>query len=271
MTPADILAAFRAWKDERSSVSAEFDVECEREFARRYIAARLAAAAPSAAPPLRPDVPEWLRPHVDKLGVLKDCEVAALCGVRSGLVGMWRQRLGIGRWHAAPSGDLRSVPAIPPSWREKIRDRLGAVADADLAREAGVTRESVRQLRAQLKIPMNLDVTTALRSRKNEGRQRPLPDEARAWFGVVADSEIARRLRVSTSMVARWRARYSLPAPPLGGHTASAFDALTEHFGVMPDTKIATMAGLTYGAVVAYRRTHPELPRSPQSRRGDRS
>ncbi len=166
MKPADILAAFRAWKDERSSVSAEFDLECEREFARRYIAARLAAVAPDAPPPLRPNVPEWLRPHVDKLGVIKDCEVAALCGVRSGLVGMWRQRLGIGRWHAGAAYFRRSV---------------------------------------------------------------------------------------------------------LGGNKPSALDALTEHFGVLPDAKIATMAGLTYSALVAYRRTHPDLPRSPQSRRGDRS
>ena len=40
MTPADILANYEAWRKEPARAS-EFDAECEREFARRYVAARL--------------------------------------------------------------------------------------------------------------------------------------------------------------------------------------------------------------------------------------
>lgn len=52
--------------------------------------------------------------------------------------------------------DLRPArkPNPNPAWLPQVRDRLGHVADADLAAEVGVSRERIRQVRNQLEIPL---------------------------------------------------------------------------------------------------------------------
>lgn len=199
---------------------------------------------------------------VPLLGTMKDVDLARRLGVGPASVRAWRRRRGVPSFRMVPQARCStSPPRPPPSWFEPIRARLGLESDSDLARAAGVSRERIRQLRAGLGIPALAPSGT------NERLRRPLPDEARAWFGVVADAEIARRLRVTTSMIGTWRLRYSLPRPPIARVSHSCLDAHRDKFGVLTDVSLAREAGCSYANVVAYRRIHPDLPRSPRSRK----
>lgn len=230
--------------------------------------ARFGGAVAVVAPPTQTLTQRKMAPFIDQLGTRKDGEIAREAGVSPPTVRKYREARGIALYRKKPPTYIPSPKRPPPAWQAGIRDRLGTVSDTVLAREAGVSRERVRQYRSSLGVTLNDEALHAVRAEAGATKRRPLPDEARAWFGVVSDAEIARRLRCGTSVVAKWRKRYGLPASPEPTPTrTSRFDAFRDRFGVDTDKDIAKAAGLTMGAIISYRRTHPDLPRSPRAQK----
>ena len=193
----------------------------------------------------------------DRLGTVRDRVLAAELGVSLPTVTTARESLGIPAYRVPKRTTARQMaPAMVP-WLARVHDRLGLVPDAVLAREAGVSRERVGQVRDKLGIPPLPPGPTPVQT------STWLTDEVRAMLGTVPDSEVARKTGPTVSLIARTRKQLGISAATPHG---SILDAWAYLFGTIPDSAIARVAGVSTPCVSVYRVRHPDLPPSPTGR-----
>ncbi len=116
------------------------------------------------AKPTRKRRKSKLDPHLDKLGVLPDKEVAELAGVTPENVRAYRKRRGIpARWRGEGEplpDDATPAPPAPKRASQPRKDKLtpylaeiGILEDAVIARKAATTPQNVRNFRLRRGIP----------------------------------------------------------------------------------------------------------------------
>lgn len=138
----------------------------------------------------------------DRLGTCKDEDLAREVGVTKTTISTWRKSLNIPSYVAPKLTQPKSERQRPVrQWIETIRDRLGIVSDAELAREIGGSKSRISRVRIQLGIP------------------HPLPssklDAYAHLFGSISDAEITRVAGVSRELAANYRSRRPhLPPSP---------------------------------------------------------
>lgn len=112
---------------------------------------------------------------------------------------------------------------------------LGTDTDAALGRQFNLSRERVRQLRAEKGIPPFTQPRGKPKLERDITAMLALPAEtleALAQAGTVSDSELAKRLRLDSRLVAAYRRHHNIEvfvAPP-------AYDA--EQTAILKDTNI---------------------------------
>ena len=212
----------------------------------KSVAPRIARAAPVLPPRGVTDLPSWLLPHADQIGVLSDMEIGRRTGKSREIVRLYRHalrrnkaeplapdlssiedRLGVvhdtvlAKEAAVPVARIRAarvarglppVKGAPPSLaRAQLgpwMDKLGTCRDRDLAQAAQVSATTVTRLRLQRGIAPYDGERLALGEAVR--RLTPYLDK----MGVWSDMEIARRADVGTSSVRQLRVRLKIAAAP---------------------------------------------------------
>ena len=110
---------------------------------------------------LRAGTAEKLAPHLDKVGVLSDREVAELSGVSIQTIVRYRAANGIPSARSKQSRKGKKAPSRTPASKvtkrrtskvEPFRHLLGTVSDSEVAKMAGVTTGAVTNYRHRLGI-----------------------------------------------------------------------------------------------------------------------
>ncbi len=139
--------------------------------------------------------------------------------------------------------------------RDEAMKLIGVVPDAQIAREIKVSRQRVQQLRRQLGI--------GVAPRTGIPKREMLPPKFLAALGTDTDAAVGARFGLAGMTVYQRRRRRGIAAKP----KPTALEPFLHLFGVVSDREIARKAGLSTGAVGAYRTDHPGLPLSPLSRK----
>lgn len=161
----------------------------------------------------------------DRLGTCKDEDLAREAGVTTITVCNWRKSLNIPR-HVAPKLTQPESKRQRPirQWIETIRDRLGVVSDAELAREIGGSKSRISRVRLQLGIP-----------------HPPSSSKLDAYahlFGSISDAEITRVAGVSRELAANYRSRRPhLPPSPFARRKAQPEDSPPIIIGTASDVE----------------------------------
>ena len=172
-----------------------------------------------------------LDPHLDKLGVLPDRQVAELAGVTVANVRAYRLRHGVAAgWRAAPkvqeASAAKPAPKVTRPRKSKLdpfMDKVGIVPDREVAELAGVSAENVRAFRKRRGIPA---------SWRAAEQSRPAPASA------------------PVSAPAKRSAAPRKAAAP----RKSKLDPYMDKVGVMPDRDVAELAGVSAENVRAFRK-----------------
>jgi hypothetical protein len=146
--------------------------------------------------------------HLDKIGVLKDAEVAKLAGCTSALVSLYRKQHGIAP-PVAQQGGLRGLLSENVLWRRLLHDHT----DVEIARlvntEYGTnfTAHAVRNTRKLLGVP------AVSKARHEVYPRRGSKLDAHAdKVGHVSDVELAREVGCTSAAVAHYRKTRGIPA-----------------------------------------------------------
>lgn len=178
--------------------------------------------------------------------------IAGMVGTSPERVAEWRKERGIARI-------VNPIKrADRPKWIDVIADRLGKEEDTVLAREVGVCRERVHQIRER--IGVDLDRNEIRRSRAYRQMDAISP-RLREVIGTMSDYDVVREFGggFSQSAVQRWRTVLGIPAvgKPFGANRGkSHLNEFIHMFGKYTDTEIARAAGFTTRGVRLYRERH---------------
>lgn len=189
---------------------------------------------------------------IDMLGTTSDEVIAGIAGVAPAVVAAERSRRGIAEFveEVVPAG------AVNPLLR--FRDRLGTVADAVIAAEAGVMRTTVGAFRRSLDIPAYEGHRT--------GRAAAAPVPVTPVAAKVAAP--APKATPAPKAAAPTKATATAVAPKAPAAKAAAteadpkqfrrgkLDAFAHLMGTMADSEIARMANSSVAGVKAHRARH---------------
>jgi hypothetical protein len=171
-----------------------------------------------------------LDPYADKIGVLKDAEVAKLAGCTPELVGLYRKAHGIAP-PVAQRGGLRWLLSENVLWRRLLHDHT----DAEIARMVNAeygssfTAPAVRNTRKLLGVP------AVSKARHETYPRRGSKLDAHAdRVGHVSDAELAREVGCTSAAVAHYRKTRGIPAywreaPGGTNHTVVSIEPAGEH------------------------------------------
>lgn len=178
-----------------------------------------------------------------------DHRIAGMVGAPPAKVAEWRKERGITRI-ANPAKRIER-----PEWVGRIEGRLGKEEDSVLAREVGVVRERIRQVREQLGIDLDRN---EIRKSRAYRQMDAISPRLREVIGTMSDCDVVRECGGGFSHVAvqRWRGALGIPAAvkPFGVERGkSALDAFAHMFGKYTDAEIARASGLTAQWVWTYR------------------
>lgn len=191
--------------------------------------------------------------EIDKvLELYSDHRIAGIFGVPHDWVSGWRKERGIAR-----IADSTQQAGCPP-WLDRIRDRLGKEEDSVLAREVGVVRERVRQVRERLGVSLDRDEIRRSRAYRQMDSINP---KIRDIIGTMSDYDVVRECGggFSHAAVQRWRGVLGIPAvgkPFVARRGKSALNEFAHMFGEYTDAEIARASGLTAHGVRFYRERH---------------
>lgn len=170
------------------------------------------------------------------LGTLPDLDIARMANVSATTTRKWRIAAG-----------KPPAPEIRPPWGERapsrlaaVRDRLGTTSDAELAREAGVSRALIHQWRTRLGIPAHASAQP-LANRHNW-------DSVADLLGTVPDRIVAIKLGCHVYTVAMHRENHGIVAtmPAVGiGSRGLRVLVYRDMLGKIPDTQVAKVAGVS--------------------------
>jgi hypothetical protein len=175
--------------------------------------------------------PSKLDPYIDKVGVLPDREVAELADVTAENVRAFRKRRGIpASWRgegkasgksAAPKKSRKESAGRRKSRLDPYMDKVGVLPDREVAELAGVTAENVRALRKRRGIPANW---------RGEGQAKAPRKRTEILEPAAPPTKVKER--------------------------RSKLSPHRELIGILPDSRIASMADTAAQNVRAYRLRH---------------
>lgn len=178
--------------------------------------------------------------------------IAGMVGASSERVAEWRKERGIARI-------VNPIKrADRPKWIDVIADRLGKEEDSVLAREVGVVRERIRQVRERLGVSLDREEIRRSRAYRQMDSINP---KIRDIIGTMSDYDVVRESGggFSHAAVARWRGVLGIPAvgkPFVARRGKSALNEFAHMFGEYTDAEIARASGLTAHGVRFYRERH---------------
>jgi hypothetical protein len=145
-----------------------------------------------------------------------------------------------------------------------VKALLGTLPDKEVAAKTGQSHQKVRAWRIEANIPFPQKHT------------RPCPTLIAVRLGTCPDKELARLYRYPKAHIRQWRTEAGIPpyvegAPLKVAALSETQLALREvvfpHLGVLPDTEVAQMFGLSVGYVRTLRRLKEmegsEIPPTP--------
>lgn len=184
-------------------------------------------------------LPDLTREQVRGMfGKVPDVEIARQFGIQLYVVRKWRQDAGVPpkRSEQDPIDVQRArVEARHPG----IVAQLGVVRDADIARQYGITRARVGQIREQLNIS-----AVAIPE---------IPGEVVALVGVLPDKEIASLSGITAPRIRNIREQMGIPVVAQASRYEPVIDAVRHRVGVDSDHQIAKDLGIPPQRVYDYR------------------
>lgn len=189
---------------------------------------------------------------IDMLGTTSDDVIAGIAGVAPTVVAAERSRRGIAEFveEVAPAG------AVNPLLR--FRDRLGTVADAVIAAEAGVMRTTVGAFRRSLDIPAYEGHRTG-RAAAEPAAVKPVAAKVAPPAPNAAPAPKAVPPTMATAKAAAPKAPAAKAAAPTDDpkqFRRGKLDAFAHLMGTMADSEIARMANSSVAGVKAHRARH---------------
>jgi Mor family transcriptional regulator len=138
---------------------------------------------------------------------------------------------------------LPRLDNLHPGLREKLQDFVGT--DAALAREYGLSRQRIYQLRNSLNL-----------QRTKPPVKSPMPEEAIALLGCIPDKHIAKQFGLSRSTVTNTRRKRGIPTCPPSWRWGSLLSAHRDWMGQLSDREIGRRLGISHHVVFNYRKQH---------------
>ena len=184
--------------------------------------------------------------YLDMLGTVPDSEIAAMANVSEAVVAQVREG--------------RGVPAHVPHPLMRYRHMFGNVADEVIAAEAGVSRGTIGNFRRQMGLPSyrgHLDAQKGVKRAKVEAVVEPVVEAAPAPAPAKA-AKAAKAAKVveapAPAPVKATKAAKAAKAEPGGAAPRrSKLDAHAHLIGVLRDSAVAKIAGMTSESVRLYR------------------
>lgn len=144
------------------------------------------------------------------------------------------------------------APKRQPSLEDRypgITAMLGAEFDRTVAAKYKLSRERVRQFRAQLGI--------AAANLPHPTRAIQIPPEIAAKIGTMSDRKLARESGIPAEVIRRHRIALGTPKGPRTT-VPSRLKPFLHLVGTMPDREVCKLAGVAANALSLYRKRHPE-------------
>lgn len=138
---------------------------------------------------------------------------------------------------------LPRLDTLHPGLREKLQDFAGS--DAALAREYGLSRQRIHQLRNSLNL-----------QRTKPPVKPPMPEEAIALLGRIPDKHLAKQFGLSRSTVKSMRRRRGIPTCPPSWRWDVLLAEHRDWIGELSDREIGRRLGISHHAVFHYRKRH---------------
>lgn len=136
---------------------------------------------------------------------------------------------------------------------ESLIPRLGEESDASIAKSCGISRERVRQLRNELRIPLNPFGHLKLSREVGESIVKDLP--------TLSNSEITKKYQIDTSTIRSLRTRFDIPQKESteDAEKAALLEKLVPELGTASDYTLADKFKIHH-AVVRYNRITRDIP-----------
>jgi hypothetical protein len=195
----------------------------------------------------------WRDEIVSRLGQEPDKSIAESIDMTRASVSKYRQELGI---KAYPKNPPYSYPkeAVPhnkvnvPQW---VIDKLGTMADSDLAKLSGITHRIIWTRRQELGIPSyseknNHPTQYGYKPGIERTHQIHLSDSIIQQLGKRPDSQLAREAGVTENKIFRERTKRGIPVCPRPRNCYSNLpSSIVERLGKVQDVVLAKEAGVS--------------------------
>lgn len=185
-----------------------------------------------------------------RLGQIPDAKLAELAGVSAVTIVAERQRRGIEAFR------LRRADI---EWTPEMIAQLGTAGDREVAQALGISQTCVRRKRARLGIrPFHI-------LPRGPSRRFPWTAEDLALLGKLTDKEVAVRLGVTVTTVARRRQELGIPPSRPWANGIQWTEEMVELLGTATDAEVAMRYGISPYSVFR-KRTRLGIPAFLQTR-----
>jgi DNA-binding CsgD family transcriptional regulator len=200
--------------------------------------------------------PEWVLAARPLLGTMRDPELARMLGVNKGTLRALRLREGVAMDPNLPKVIRKKPDAEATAHAEEkhpgILEKVGVVSDTDIAREYGISRAQVRNIRnrtskqspaANVFFPNRLD----------------LPQSEVDRIGKEPDAKLAKEWGVSASSVCRWRKLNRIETFE-NNDAWLKIAAAHDRVGQVSDLKLSLELQVSPHTIMKYRKKHNIKP-----------
>jgi DNA-binding CsgD family transcriptional regulator len=172
----------------------------------------------------------WPKELAELLGKIPDARLARRAGVDSGTVAAERQRREI---------DPCCPHQSPVEWTEEMIAQLGSASDREVALTLGISYYAVGRKRRLLKIPSFYPPPSRLSNPAFPWRPQDV-----TMLGMMTDRELATRLGISSSTVAKKRHLLGIPPFCPAGRRVRWNEEMLELLGKVRDSEVARHYGI---------------------------
>lgn len=200
--------------------------------------------------------PEWVLAARPLLGKMRDPELARMLGVNKGTLRALRLREGIAMDPNLPKVIRKKPDAEAKAYAEEkhpgILEKVGVVSDTDIAREYGISRAQVRNIRNRTskKSPA---ANVFFPHRLN------LPQTELDRVGKESDAKLAKEWGVSASSVCRWRKLNGIETFE-NDEARKKIEAAHDRVGLVSDIKLSIELHVSPHSIMKYRKEHNIKP-----------